>query len=149
MEDKKKKRRRRKWKERRKKTANYSFIKYTHQVCVWFHKDKINIQCFLSVVSLLCCFRCSVANLCLFFVTSWIAACQAGLDHWVGKISWRRAWQPTPVFLPRESPQIEEPGGPQSMGSQRFRHDWATKHSTVALRVSYKWKWPDSVRSSC
>ena len=24
----------------------------------------------------------------------------------------------------------EEPGGQQSMGSQRVRHDWATKHST-------------------
>ena len=23
---------------------------------------------------------------------------------WVGKIPWRRAWQPTPVFLPGESP---------------------------------------------
>ena len=22
---------------------------------------------------------------------------------WVGKIPWRRAWKPTPVFLPRES----------------------------------------------
>ena len=28
---------------------------------------------------------------------------RCGLDHWVGKISWRRAQQPTPVFLPRES----------------------------------------------
>ena len=26
-----------------------------------------------------------------------------GFDPWVGKITWRRAWQPTPVFLPRES----------------------------------------------
>ena len=26
-----------------------------------------------------------------------------GLDPWVGKISWRREWQPTPVFLPGES----------------------------------------------
>ena len=25
------------------------------------------------------------------------------LDLWVGKIPWRRAWQPTPVFLPGES----------------------------------------------
>ena len=25
------------------------------------------------------------------------------LDPWVGKISWRRAWQPTPVFLPGKS----------------------------------------------
>ena len=26
-----------------------------------------------------------------------------GFDPWVRKIPWRRAWQPTPVFLPRES----------------------------------------------
>ena len=26
-----------------------------------------------------------------------------GFDPWIGKISWRRAWQPTPVFLPGES----------------------------------------------
>ena len=25
-----------------------------------------------------------------------------GFDPWIGKISWRRAWQPTPVFLPGE-----------------------------------------------
>ena len=27
---------------------------------------------------------------------------RCGLDSWVGKIPWRRAWQPTPVFLPGE-----------------------------------------------
>ena len=26
-----------------------------------------------------------------------------GIDPWVGKIPWRRKWQPTPVFLPGES----------------------------------------------
>ena len=26
-----------------------------------------------------------------------------GFDPWVGKIPWRRKWQPTPVFLPGES----------------------------------------------
>ena len=26
-----------------------------------------------------------------------------GFDTWVGKIPWRRKWQPTPVFLPGES----------------------------------------------
>ena len=26
-----------------------------------------------------------------------------GSDPWVGKIPWRRAWQPTPIFLPGES----------------------------------------------
>ena len=39
-------------------------------------------------------------------------------NPWVGKIPWRRAWQPTPVFLPGESPWTEEPGGLQSMGSK-------------------------------
>jgi len=38
-------------------------------------------------------------------------------------IPWRRAWQPTPVFLPGESPCAEEPGGLQSMGLQRVGHD--------------------------
>ena len=32
------------------------------------------------------------------------------------KISWRRARQHSPVFLPGESPWIEEPGGLQSIG---------------------------------
>ena len=41
---------------------------------------------------------------------------------------WRRTWQPTPVFLPRESPWTEEPDGLQSRGSQRVGHDWAAKH---------------------
>jgi len=34
------------------------------------------------------------------------SACHAGdaeLDLWIGKIPWRRVWQPTPVFLPGES----------------------------------------------
>ena len=26
-----------------------------------------------------------------------------GFDPWVGKIPWRRAWQPTSVFLPGDS----------------------------------------------
>ena len=27
----------------------------------------------------------------------------SGLDPWVGKIPWRRKWQPAPVFLPGEA----------------------------------------------
>ena len=27
----------------------------------------------------------------------------SGIDPWVGKILWRRAWQPIPVFWPGES----------------------------------------------
>ena len=56
------------------------------------------------------------------------SACNAGavgdmggdplFDPWVGKFPWRRKWQPTPVFLPGESPWTEETGRLQSMGSQ-------------------------------
>ena len=35
----------------------------------------------------------------------------------------RRKWQPTPVFLPGESPWTEEPGELCSIGSQRVGHD--------------------------
>ena len=27
---------------------------------------------------------------------------ETGFNPWVGKIPWRREWQPAPVFLPRE-----------------------------------------------
>ena len=40
---------------------------------------------------------------------------------------WRREWQPTPVFLPEESPGRRSLL--ESMGSQRVGHDWATKHA--------------------
>ena len=47
---------------------------------------------------------------------------RCGFDPRVRKIPWRRAWQPTPVFLPGES-HGEEPCGLQSMVSQRDGHD--------------------------
>ena len=50
---------------------------------------------------------------------------EAGLNSWLRKIPWRRTWQPTPVFLPGESPWTEEPGGVESMGWQRVGHDWS------------------------
>ena len=28
---------------------------------------------------------------------------RCGFDPWVGKVPWRRKWQPTPVFLPGKS----------------------------------------------
>ena len=49
------------------------------------------------------------------------SACQRRrrrFDPWVGKILWRRKWQPTPVFFPGESPKKEEPSRLQSIGSQ-------------------------------
>ena len=56
---------------------------------------------------------------------------RAGFNSWVGKTPWRRTWQPTPAFLPGESPWTEEAGGLQSLGSQRVGHNWITKCSTA------------------
>ena len=60
------------------------------------------------------------------------SACQCrrckrlGFSPWVGNILWRKAWQPTPVFLPGESPWTEELGELQSMQLQSIGHFWAT-----------------------
>ena len=59
-----------------------------------------------------------------------------GFDPWVGKIPWRRAWQPIPAFLPGESPWTEEPGGLQSIGSPRVRHSWS---DLAHLRGIHRW----------
>ena len=54
-------------------------------------------------------------------------------ETWVQSLGWEdsleEGMQPTPVFLPGESPWTEEPDRLQSMGSQRVRHDWVTEHS--------------------
>jgi len=44
-------------------------------------------------------------------------------DPWIGKIPFRRAWQPTQVFLPGKSPWTKESGGLQPIASQRVGHD--------------------------
>ena len=44
-------------------------------------------------------------------------------DLWVGKIPWRRAWQPTPAFLPGDSPWTGEPGMLWSMVLQTVGHN--------------------------
>ena len=46
-----------------------------------------------------------------------------GFNPWVRNISWRRAWQPTPVFLPGESHGQRSLVGLPSMGSKRVRHN--------------------------
>ena len=49
-------------------------------------------------------------------------------ETWVWSLGWEDPLEEaTPVSLPWESPWIEEPGGLQSMGSQRVRHNWATE----------------------
>ena len=44
-------------------------------------------------------------------------------DPWVRKIPWRRAWQPTPVFLPGESHGQRGTWRATVHGPQRVKHD--------------------------
>ena len=53
-----------------------------------------------------------------------------GFDPWVGKIPWRRAWQPTPVFLPGESRGQRSLGGYGPWGLQTVGRDLATNTLT-------------------
>ena len=61
-------------------------------------------------------------------------------DPWVGKIPWKRKWQPTPclgnTIHAWEIPWAEEPSRPQSMGSLTVRHDWVTAcmHFRMAIK---------------
>ena len=67
--------------------------------------------------------------------------CRAqGSNPMVGKMPWRRKWQPTSVFLPGIF-HGEESGGLQSMGSQSIRHNLATEHACMplAIRVTVKY----------
>ena len=57
----------------------------------------------------------------------------------VGKISWSRKWQFTPVFLP--VPWTDGPGGLQSMGPQRIGPDWVTEHTPTPTCLSQTFIW--------
>ena len=65
------------------------------------------------------------------------------------KNPWRRKWQPIPVFFAWETPWREEPGGRQSLGSQKswtqlsnlitmciFHHETILMHLLIKLRQS-------------
>ena len=80
--------------------------------------------CFLLDI---CRFNSS-ASLVASLVAQMVKNLPAMRETWVRKIPWRRTWQPTPVFLPGESPWTEEPGG---LHSWTWLSNWA--HSTQFL----------------
>ena len=52
-----------------------------------------------------------------------------GFDPWVGKIPKRRAWQPTPVFLPVESHGQRSMAGYSPRGRKESDMTEATEHA--------------------
>ena len=64
------------------------------------------------------------------------------INLWVGKIPWRRKWQPTPVFLPGKSHGQKNLADYSLRGHQRVGHDLVTKQQQ-AVQMSL-WKSPAS-----
>ena len=66
------------------------------------------------------------------------SACQfltygrCGFDPWVGKIPWRRAWQPTPGFSPgksQEQKSLEDPSSQYHKETDMTEHTRAHTHT--------------------
>ena len=90
-----------------------------------------------TVLSTVCVHACSVSKLCPTVCEPMDYSPPGSFVHETFEarilhLHWRRKWQPTPIFLPRES-WTEEPGGLVSIGSHRVRHNWRNLACTHAL----------------
>ena len=74
-------------------------------------------------------------NLWASLVAQMVKNLPAMWETWVRSLGWEEplyeGMEPTPVFLPGESPWTEKSGELQSTGSQRVRHDYMTKHTHI------------------
>ena len=64
------------------------------------------------------------------------SACQCRrhwFDPWIGKISWKRKWQPTPVVLPGKSHGQRNVASCSPWGWKRVGHNWVTKQQQITL----------------
>ena len=79
------------------------------------------------------------------------SACQCGrckrdwFESWVGKIPWRRKWQPTPVFLPEKFQGQRSLVGYSPWGHKESMHEW---HTITEIYSSYLQRLR-SPRSNC
>ena len=56
---------------------------------------------------------------------------RGGFDPWVGKIPWKKAWQPTPVFLPGEFHGQGSLVGYSSQGRKKSNIAEVTEHARM------------------
>ena len=123
-----------------------TFVKYLH----FCQSDRWKGVVLCSFNSHLSCYECREASLHLILgfpggTSGREPACQCRrckrhrFDPFVGRICWRRTWQPTPIFLLGE-PHVfskEEPGGPQSIGLQsQAGLKWLSMHAGIIRKVS-------------
>ena len=56
-----------------------------------------------------------------------------GFNPWVGKVPWRRKWQPTAVFLPGKFHGQRSLVGSSLWVSQWVEHDWTYTHLSIFM----------------
>ena len=59
-----------------------------------------------------------------------------GFDSWIGKIPWRRTWQPTPAFLPGEFRRQRSLAGYSPWGRKEQGMTRATEHTRMHSRFT-------------
>ena len=64
----------------------------------------------------------------IYMVAQMVKSLPARFNTLVGKIPWRRKWQPTPMFLPGKSHGQRSLAGYSPQGHKRVRHNLATEH---------------------
>ena len=73
----------------------------------------------------------------LWWLSDTESTCQCrrlAFDPWDWKIPWRRKWQPTPVFLPGESPGQRSLAGCNSCGGKESHMTEQLKNNNVSIR---------------
>ena len=88
---------------------------FQDNVAHWWNHTSLSFEHDFALAILTTVF-CSVQSLwCASLVAQIVKNLPTILETWVRSLGpWRRAWQPTPAFLPGESTWTEEPGGLQS-----------------------------------
>ena len=66
---------------------------------------------------------------------------RCGFDSWVGQIPWKRAWQPTPVFLPGESRGQRSLVGYSPWSHKELGTTEAAQHACIQNHVSILNSW--------
>ena len=102
----------------RAKSISFNCLTFICYIYLFMHLGKVFWNIYMYIFLNMCMYICMFVDICTFihaytgFPGDDIgkeSTCQCGrrrrlrIDPWVGKIPWKRKWQPTPVFLPRKS----------------------------------------------
>ena len=110
--------------------------------CFWVYFSPVISGIFGSVSSYIVFLNCMKPNWLPWLVSGKESACQCrrrGFDPWIKKIPLEKKMATHSSILAKDISWRKEPGGLQSIGSERVRHDWATKqHQSQSTVVQWQ-----------